>query len=107
MHQRSRHAQPTQMFQDAFELSLLLLDTIIGEDFRGSKMRENTLTFDVRARRQRSREARHVAWRKSQAVHARLEFHVELDPAARARRGALEQAQLLAACDGRRQLIFD
>src|SRR5579872_1421306 len=95
------------MFENTLELSLLLLDALIGENFRRRKVGKNTFAFEMRAGSKSASKAGHVARREPQPVHAGLKLHMEFDAAAGSSRGAFQKPQLLAARDRRGQIVLD
>ncbi len=105
----SQSAQPVQRRVEAFFLlPRLPANRGVRKHFRRSKVRKDPGELKVFALRQLPRKAFHVPGRDAQAVHSRVDFHVERNrlPSALAGRRALQQRQLLAAMNRRRKIML-
>src|SRR5579883_1767351 len=77
--QRCGNTKSCEMLEDTFELSLLLLDAIVGENFRRGEMSKDALTFKVRTGGKSLGKAGHIGGRQPKTIHAGLELYVKFD----------------------------
>ena len=112
MHDPGIDAQRAQAFERSvkalFLFARLLANGGVGENFRRSKVREDSGELQMLAFRQLPRKAFHIGGSDAQPVHSRIDFQMERHAllAAAARRRPIQQRQLLAAMDHRRKVVL-